>query len=331
MGNSRRSFIIGCLIFCVLLSSCGDISAADVPTLLPTEHIPTVIAMTLAAQGIVLVTEETPPALSTTIAAPVPTQPATETSQPSPTLAQSTLSPSPTGTPSPETRMPEPAGDLPESTNQILGPGPGSKVISPFILRAELKPGNDSVVHIELIGQDGQILMREIRSYQILETDWISLGSEITYGINTVAEPGRLQISIVDEHGRLKSVRSVDLVLQSTGIQDLNHPKDQLEQIALESPPPNRLIQGGTMRVSGMARPHSSQPFRIEIVTSDGKIVGTRQVSVMPTNGNQYGSFAIDVPYNIAETNRVRVQVWEPGDQIPGIINLSSVEVLLSP
>lgn len=331
MGNSRRSFFIGCLIFCALISSCGDLSATTVATLYPTEHIPTVIAMTLAAQGIVLVTEETPPARSTTVASPVPTQPATETSLPSPTLAQSTLSPSPTGTPFPEIQMAEPAGDLPESINQILSPGSGSKVISPFILRAALKPGNDSVVHIELFGQDGQLLMREIRSYQTLETDWINLGSEITYGINTVGEPGRLQISIGDEHGRLKSVRSVDLVLQSTGIQDLNHPFDQLEQIVLKSPPQNRLIQGGTMRVAGMARPHSSQPFRIEIVTSDGKIVGTRQVSVSPAQGSQYGAFAIDVPYNITSTKRVRVQVWEPGGHIPGITSLSSVEVLLSP
>ena len=55
--------------------------------------------------------------------------------------------------------------------------------------------------------------LREETGYQAAE--WISLGSEITYGINTVAEPGRLQISIGDEHGRLKSVRSVDLVRRS--------------------------------------------------------------------------------------------------------------------
>ena len=157
------------------------------------------------------------------------------------------------------------------------------------------------------------------------------MGSEIAFGVNSVAEPGRLQISIEDEHGRLKSVTSTELVLQSVGNQDLNQPNDQLEEIILESPLPNRLIQDGTMRVAGMARPRTTQPFRIEIITSDGKIVGTRQVSVNPAEGSQYGTFAIDVPYKIAYTDRVRVQVWEPGSRIPGIINLSSVEVLLSP
>jgi hypothetical protein len=198
-------------------------------------------------------------------------------------------------------------------------------------LRAALNPGDNSTIRIELFGEDGQLLMREIRTYQSLETDWLSLGSEIAYGINSVAEPGRLQISIEDQHGRLKSVSSKDLLLQSMGNQDLNHPQDQLEDIILESPRPNLLIQGGTMRVAGKARPYSNQPFRIEIITSDGKIVGTRQVSVNPAANNQYGTFAIDVPYNITGTNRVRVQVWEPGSLIPSIINLSSVEVLIGP
>jgi hypothetical protein len=30
-------------------------------------------------------------------------------------------------------------------------------------------------------------------------------------------------------------------------------------------------------------------------------------------------------------TTRVRVKVWEPSETIPGIVNLSSVEVLISP
>ena len=226
--------------------------------------------------------------------------------------------------------LPPPTG-IPQSPNQIISPGSGSKVISPFILRAAIKPGQNSVVRIELLGEDGRLLMREIRGYQSPQTEWISLGSEISFGINEIAESGRLVISIEDEQGRLQSVSSVDLILGSDGDQDLNLPPDLLEDIVLESPPENRLIQDGNMRVSGLARVRSSRPLRIEIITSDGKIVGTRQVSVTLSENNSYGTFAIDVPYAISNTQRVRVQVWEPGDRIPGIVNLSSVEVLLSP
>jgi hypothetical protein len=173
--------------------------------------------------------------------------------------------------------------------------------------------------------------MREIRSYQNPKNVWFSLGSEVIFGINAVAESGRLQIGVEDEHGRLKSLSSVDLLLFSMGKQDLNQPLDQLENIVLESPRSNTLIQGGIMRVAGLARPRSTQPLMIEILTSDGRIVGTRQVSVNPSPGNMYGTFAIDVPFTVDYTTRVRVQVWEPGDKIPGIVNLSSLEVILSP
>ena len=331
MFEQKRIAIFGLLFAGILIVSCSDLAETPVATLYPTEHIPTVIAMTLESQGIYLEPENALIETTAALPSPVPTAQPSQTSLPSPTQEQSSGVPAATPSPLPADQNPIPTGDIPLSINQILSPGSDSKVVSPFTFRAAVKPGDNSVVRIELLGQDGQLLMREVRTYQSLDTDWLSLSSEIVYGINTAAEPGRLQLSIEDEHGRLKSVTSTDLVLQSVGNLDLNQSNDPLEDIVLESPLPNRLIQDGTMRVAGMARPRTTQPFRIEIVTSDGKIVGTRQVSVNPAEGSQYGTFAIDVPYNIAYTNRVRVQVWEPGSRIPGIINLSSVEVLLSP
>lgn len=311
------------LTFCVL-SSCSSAVGTPLPTLYPTQYVPTIVAMTVAAQEIESRGDDLEE-LITAIASS--TLPPTPTPSEVPSIAQ------PTSTPVPPTSsevLPPPDG-IPQSPNQILSPGSGSKVISPFILRAAIKPSQTSVVHIELLGGDGRLLMREIRSYQSPQTDWITLGSEIAFGINEVEEPGRLQISVEDEQGRLESVSSVELILASAGDQDLNLPQDLLEDIVIESPPANLLIQDSKMRVSGLARAQSNQPLRIEIVASDGRIVGTRQVSVAQSELNSYGTFAIDVPYTISETQSVRVQVWEPGDRIPGIVNLSSVEVLLAP
>ena len=314
-----------------MLSSCSGMAETPIPTLYPTEYIPTVIAMTLEAQGIELPSNDPatdyvdPP----TMPAPTLEPPATQT--PSPEPIENTTTPSSTPIPIELAQNSPPPENIPQSINQIISPGSGSKVISPFILRAAVEPGPNSVVRIELLGEDGQLLMREVRRYQSLQNERVSLGSEVTYGINAVAEAGRMQISIEDEHGRLRSVSSVDLILQSMGNQDLYQPVDQLEDIVLESPKINRLIQGGIMRVAGLARPRSGQPLMIEILSSDGKIVGTRQVSVVPQPDILYGTFAIDVPYTVDYTTRVLVQVWEPGERIPGIVNLSSVEVLISP
>jgi len=331
MINTRRAGILGLFSLCLLLLGCSIFSDTPVPTLYPTEYIPTVIAMTLEAQGIDFEPVEETQVFPTLTPPPTHTEQSTQTGLPSPT--QTALAPTggATVTSIPAGLVPTPTGDIPGSINQIIEPGAGSKVNSPFTLQVAIKPGNNSVVVVELLGQQGQLLMREVLSYPDLEADWLTLGSEIKYGINSASEAGRVQVSIIDEYGRLISVSSVDLVLQSAGNQELTKANDAFEDIILVSPRPNLLIQGGTLRVSGTARPRSNQAFRIEIVTSDGKIVGTRQVSVNPADGSQYGAFTIDVPYNISSTNRARVQVWEPGIQIPGIINLSSVEVLLSP
>jgi hypothetical protein len=327
MSAFKVSSILTLISIFWMLSSCSSAADAPISTLYPTEHLPTVISMTVAAQEIELPKNDPGTIIdqTATIAAP--------TAQPTQTPSQVPFTEIPTNTTaSPQSlENPPPPAGIPQSPNQIISPGSGSKVISPFILRAAIKAGQNSAVRIELLGEDGRLLMREIRGYQSPQNDWISLGSEVSYGINGAAEAGRLQVSTEDEHGRLESVSSVDLILQSADNQDLHLPPDLLEDIVLESPSANRLIQDGKVRVSGLARTRSAQPLRIEIVTSDGKIVGTRQVSVTLSEGNSYGTFAIDVPYIVSSTQRVRVQVWEPGDRIPGIVNLSSVEVLLSP
>ena len=331
MSTFKLSHVFIFVLVINLLSSCIGMAETSIPTPYPTEYIPTVIAMTLEAQGIELSSNDP---VTDVVEAPTWTAPTLATAAtltPSPETIEIIATPSPTPIPTENSQDFPPPATIPTSINQIISPGSGSKVISPFILRAAVKPGPNSIVRIELLGEDGRILMREVRSYQSLQNEWVSLGSEVTYGINAVAEAGRLQITIEDEHSRLQSVSSVDLILQSVGNQDLYIPVDQLEDIALESPKTNRLIQGGIMRVAGLARPRSEQPLMIEILSSDGRIVGTRQVSVIPQPDSSYGTFAIDVPYNVDYTTRVRVQVWEPGDRIPGIVNLASVEVLLSP
>jgi hypothetical protein len=287
--------------------------------------------MTVEAQGILLTADNMKIEPTKTDTNPTFTPQPTVQIIPSATATQNTPTSSPSPMPTQSSLDSPPPANVPPSGVQILNPGSGSKVISPFTLRASIKPGSDSVVRIELLGEDGRLLMREVRDYPSLDTEWVNMGSQISYGTNAVSETGRLQISVEDEHGRLKEISSVDLILLSLGTQDLYHPADQLENIVIESPQANTLIQGDTMRVSGLARPRSTQPLMIEIQTSDGRIVGTRQVAVTFSTGSIYGTFTIDVPFNVGTTNRVRLKVWEPGYIIPGIVDLSSLEVILSP
>lgn len=315
----------------VFLCSCTAAGNTPMATLIPGEKIPTVIAMTVEAQGsheLVLIpeTEQAPKEITPTftrtptieiIPSKTPTQ-----RPPTPTHTQPTLKP---------IHYIPPPKNVPLANLQILSPGQGSTVVSPFTLTALIITGSEAVVHLELLGEDGRLLLRDVHNYQSSEEDGISVSSEVSYGTNADSESGRLQISLYDENSRLVDLSSVDLTLLSNGKQDLHEPADQFENIVIESPRENTLIQGGTMRVSGLARSRSGQPLMIELQTSDGRIVGTRQVAVTPSSGSMYGGFAIDVPYHVETTEHVLLKVWEPGSIITGIADLSSLEVILSP
>jgi hypothetical protein len=234
----------------------------------------------------------------------------------------------PPASPDPDlTPMPE----IPPAAIQILSPGPASKVASPFLMRAYAPPGPDGVVRIELLGEDGRLLMREIRVYGNARGSQVLMGLEVSFGISAVAEVGRLQISVQDENGELTALSSVDLLLLSIGEGDFNPPGDLLETIVIQRPQAREKINGGTVTISGVARPRTDQPLMIELKSADGKILGTRQVAVVPSPGSTYGTFTSDVPYAVDSPTPARLSVWERGDPIPGMAQLSSLEVTLSP
>jgi hypothetical protein len=206
-----------------------------------------------------------------------------------------------------------------------------SKVASPFLLRAYVPPGPNGIVQIELLGEDGRLLMREVRVYAYTRGSKVLIGQEISYGISAVAEVGRLQIQVQDENGQVIKIASVDLILLSIGEGDFNPPGDPLEPIFIQSPQAGARIQGGSIEVSGLARLRADKPLMIELRAADGKILGTRQAAIEAAPGGHYGSFRVDVPYTVASPTRARLLVWEPGDPIPGPAQLSSLEVMLSP
>ena len=271
----------------------------------------------------------TPSPLPASATSPAPTSTLTFTQPPSPTLA-----PSPSGTDSPvppaATATLQPV-EIPRAAIQILSPGPASKVTSPFLLRAVVVPGPNGVVRTELLGEDGRLLLRDLKVYQETRGVAVNMAIEVEFGISAVAEAARLQISVEDEHDRTAALASVDLVLLSIGRADLNPPGDLLEEILIQSPRPGALVQGGLLTVSGLARPRTDQPLFVEIFAPDGEVLGSRQVAVSGQSGAGHGTFAVDVPYAVTEPTRVLVVVWERGERIPGVAHLSSVEVMVGP
>jgi hypothetical protein len=232
------------------------------------------------------------------------------------------LTPSSTATPFPP---------VPEARVQIYRLGELSLVTSPIQVTARLTSQFGKVVRVELHGEDGRLLARQVKVFNTLPWHVASISVELDYEISAAAEVGRLIISAEDVYGRIIDLNSVNLVLLSTGVTELNPASALLESIFIQEPINKALIQGGLAYVSGLARPNGSLPLRIALITEDGKTVGQRLAAVKIPIPGGYGTFAAEVPYTVTSITPALLVVYEEGQPISEMTHLSSLEVILSP
>ena len=140
-----------------------------------------------------------------------------------------------------------------------------------------------------------------------------------------------LRFSVFDAFERPAAVGSVDLLLLQVGDNEFNPSGSLLEPIAIFEPPKNKLIQGGTLEVSGMTRPEGDQILHFELVTEDKRVVGTRDLFTVPTTDGKHIPFATTIDYSVSEATWVRLIAYYLDPRIPGYRQLASVPILLSP
>ncbi len=193
-----------------------------------------------------------------------------------------------------------------------------------------MHPGSGGGVRVELLGEDGRLLIRQLLRFAVFGRK-VTVLAEMDFEIAAVAEAARLQVSAEDRFGRTTRLASVDVILLSEGEPDLNPPGDRLSPIIVQQPEPQTVAEGGLLTVSGVARPNSVQPLVVELITSEGNTVGSRLAEVMGPADGRHHPFTVDVPYDVSETTRVLLVVRERGDRIPGTTQLVSLELVLSP
>jgi len=350
----------GLLLLLVLISSCTfGPSSEDLPTLIPEDQLPTVIALTSEAMASQTAaaqptpTETLIPTITNTIlsttAGPSPT--ATFTPEPSQTLTATntltptttstiTLTPTPSDTPTatptntPDyTATPIPPDEIPFAAVQIISPSHLSKVVSPIELFTFVAPGGDGRIRVELTGEDGRVLYRQVFLYTDAPAGArVNLNTKIDFEIAGVAETGRLTVSVNDEYERLKALSSVDLVLLADGQADLTPTGDLLEDILIQKPLLKTMVQGENVLVTGLARTGDNQPLLIELIATDGRVLGSRLAGIAPIQEDGgHRLFAAEIPFSVSSPTWVRVMVYDNSGRLPGPKHVSSVEVLLSP
>jgi len=83
--------------------------------------------------------------------------------------------------------------------------------------------------------------------------------------------------------------------------------------------------------VSGLVRTASDLPLLVELVTTDGRVIGNRLAGIAPDPDGGHRLFAAEVPFKVSSPTWVRVTVSEWNYQFGGPVQLNSVEVLLAP
>jgi len=141
-----KRFLITFALLLGLLAACASPNQTLIPTPYPPEYLPTVIALTADAS----------------IPSPVAPEDTVQNEIDFPTK---TLEPS--ITPSPIASLTSttiPGHDL--GAVRFSTPGPMSKVTSPIQVRAMVITGSSERVQVELFGEDGRLLVRELRKLQ---------------------------------------------------------------------------------------------------------------------------------------------------------------------
>lgn len=341
----HASLILSIATLALLIAGCSSLTNTPTSTPYPADYISTLIALTIEARH---TATATPPATAMPSETALPSMTATQKAlavvvQDSPTPAQAsataTIQPSATptaGEDSPTVAPPSPTPQVQVADIQISKPGEMSKVVSPIHFVANVRTIPSGSYLIELYaeplspGGEPRRLFRELENITDSPLDWIYLDQDIQFEISRVSELAMLRVSVLDKDGRLAWVNSVDLILLSLGTSEITPKGDLGEPIIIQEPTPNHLIVGGTVIVSGWVRP-SEDVLLMELVTSDGTVVGYNEAFITPRDDGGYVPFTVEVPYSLEKSIWVRLQVSESGVRIGGVEHMSSVEVYLSP
>jgi hypothetical protein len=304
----KRNFIVIAALL-GLLAGCSPLAsptASLIPTPYPPEYLPTVIALTAGSAN---------SAGTATAIALTPTDIPTELPEPS-----LTFTPRATNT----------ATSIPgHATAAVLftSPGPMSKLISPIQLRAMVISGESEKVQIDLYGEDGRLLSRNLRAVRTTTTGAL-ISLKIPFETRAAAELGRITISTLDKSGRIQALNSIRILLLSSGVNEINPPGNPSEPVRVFKPVAEESVFGGVLNVKADIWPFSLLPVIVELVNPEGQSIALR---ILTPEHIHPQLFETTLPYRVSEPMLARLTIRQDDDRMSGLFYLYSQMVLLNP
>jgi hypothetical protein len=317
----RRFSFVFCLFF--FLTACTPAASTQLPTLARLSETPILTVLPTFTPTTILPTVE--------LASPTPADASPTPESTSEAIPTETLPPIPTLNLPPTlgvTPIPTPSAD--SGMIQFLGPGPLSKIVSPFKVYGYAVPGHNGLGTLDLYGEDGHLLASKLLQLYT-PYKWASFSLGMSFDINTIGEMGRLTLTTQDDYGRVNAVNSVHLLLLAEGTSIINQPGDLRERCIIFQPVAGQRLSGGVLPVSGKMRPFNNLPLTLELVGRDGSIIGTQLVAISNNPTDDGVPFSVDIRYTISKPMWALLSVRQNDDQIGGLMYLYSQEIFLNP
>ena len=243
---------------------------------------------------------------------------------PSPTLEQviPTSTPSPPDTPTPLPTATFLLTAMPKSQRpaiQVLSPGIMSKVVSPIILKSYIQPGANGLIQIELLGEDGRLLARDLFRRETIHAEGAYINIEIPFETRSAAEVGRMQISTKDEFNRPLEIESIHLLLLSVGENNINLGSSPYARSVFFYPTSKTKIYGGVLPIIGEMQSHNNNPIVLDLLDEEGHILATRVLSLAA--GERTG-FETTLEYKIDEEVEARLIIHQADEKFVGNVYL---------
>ncbi len=299
--------------FLTLLSACSQ-SIESTPTAFPPDHLPTAVALTGQAAFATAdaMTQIVPPTLTS-----VPTElsiPLTEIPSATPTFA---------------------AGFIDFAQIHFLTPGPASSLISPINLQMELVSGESEAVQVDLLGEDGRVLYRDLEKVA-RNVKGIYRRFELRFEIRAVSEAGYIRVSSKDDYGRIQALNTMPILLYSVGSAQINPPGNMIyERVMIEGIKEKADFYAGEVGLKGRIWPFNDQPMVVELVLPNGFPISTR---ILNFNGIDTQSFETSLPYKVTEPTLARL-TFRQDNPLLGVVDselqkyiyVYSIEIMLNP
>lgn len=296
-----------------LLSACSQ-SIESTPTAFPSDHLPTSVALTGQAVFATAdaLTQIVPPTL-TSVPAELST-PLAEFPSPTPTFA---------------------AGFIEFAQIHFLTPGPASSLISPINLQMELVSGESEVVQVDLLGEDGRVLYRDLEKVT-RNVKGIFRRFELRFEIRAVSEAGYIRVSSKDDFGRIQALNTMPVLLYSLGTAQINPPGNMVyERIMIEGMEEKANFYGGEVSLKGRIWPFNDQPMIVELILPNRSPISSR---ILSFNGIDTQSFETTLPYKVTQSTRARLTFRQDNpllsvtdSELQKYMYVYSIEIMLNP